>query len=172
VTRTQLEAAYAVMTNWPGVTRARRAVGFANPGAQTVIETLGRNLVDELGVGPVETQFPYVREDGRIAWADMRIGCHLVETHGKIKFLTPEQGGVADRPAREVEWNLRKRDRETLRLGLGTSHVYWEDCWPPLRAEAIRRLREEYEDTVRRFGTRLPERLERQAREIRNGRGA
>ena len=86
----------------------------------------------------------------------MRVGCHLFETHGKIKLLTPEEGGVADRPAGEVAWQLRKRDHQTFREGLGTSHIYWEDYWPPRRAEAMKRLREEYDDTVRRFGTQLP----------------
>jgi hypothetical protein len=172
LTRAQLEAAFARMASWPNVTRVRRAVEFADPGAQTVIETLGRCLVDDAGLGVVETQFPYYREDGRVAWADMRVGCHLIETHGKIKFLATDDGGVSDRPAREAEWNLRKRDRETFRLGLGTSHVYWEDCWDPRRPAALKRLREEYDDTVRRFGTRLPERLAHQAREIRGSRGA
>jgi hypothetical protein len=172
VSKDALREAYAPMTCWPHIQRTRRAVEFADPGAQTVIETLGRLLVDELGVGPVETQFPFRREDGRIAWADMRVGCHLFETHGKIKFLSPEEGGVADAPPAEVAWKLRKRDHQTFREGLGTSHIYWEDCWPPKRAQALKRLKEEYDDTVRRFGTQLPERLARQAREIRGGVGA
>ena len=36
-------------------------------------------------------------------------------------------------------------------------------CGATQRAATKRRLRTEYDDTVRRFGTRLPERLERQA---------
>lgn len=172
VTRDALRDACARMTCWPYIQRTRRAVEFADPGAQTVIESLGRLLVDELGIGPVETQFPFRREDGRVSWADMRVGCHLFETHGKIKFLPPEAGGVAEEPSAEVAWKLRKRDHDTFREGLGTSHIYWEDCWPPRRTEALRRLREEYDDTVRRFGTRLPARLERQAREIRGQLGA
>ena len=172
VTRAALRKACAPMISWPHIRGARRAVDFADPGAQTVIETLGRMMVAELGIGTVETQFPFRREDGRVAWADMRVGCHLFETHGKIKLLTPEEGGVADRPAGEVAWQLRKRDHQTFREGLGTSHIYWEDCWPPRRAEALKRLREEFEDTVRRFGTELPERLVRQAQEIRGALGA
>jgi predicted transcriptional regulator of viral defense system len=167
ITRAALEEACASMISWPHIQRTRRAVAFADPGAQTPIETMGRLLVEELGVGAVETQFPFPRENGRVGWADMRVGCHLFETHGKIKFLPPEQGGVAERPVGEVAWELRKRDHQTFREGLGTSHIYWEDCWPPQRATTLKRLREEYDDTVRRFGTRLPERLERFAREAR-----
>ena len=104
VTRAALQKACAPMTCWPYIQRTRRAVEFADPGAQTVIETLGRILVEELGIGRVETQFPFRHDDGRVAWADMRVGCHLFETHGKIKFLAPEEGGVADRPAAEIAW--------------------------------------------------------------------
>jgi hypothetical protein len=172
VTRAALREACERMTCWPHIQRTRRAVEFADAGAQTVLETLGRLVVDELGIGPVETQFPFRRADGRVAWADMRVGCHLFETHGKIKFLSAGQGGVAEDPPAEVAWKLRKRDHDTFREGLGTSHIYWEDCWPPRRAATLKRLREEFDDTVRRFGTQLPERLARQAREIRGQYGA
>jgi hypothetical protein len=172
VTRAALREACAPMANWPHVRGTRRAVEFADPRAQTAIETLGRLLVEELGVGPIDLQFPARLEDGKVRWADIRVGCHLFETHGKIKFLTPEEGGVADRPPSEVAWELKKRDRLFYVEGFGTSHIYWEDYWPPRRAETLKRLRSEYDDTVARFGDRLPERLERQAREIRGGLGA
>jgi hypothetical protein len=172
VTRAELYEACDPMTNWPHIQRIRRAVAFADPGAQTAIETLGRILVKALGIGPIDTQFPYRLSDGRVRWADMRVGCHLFETHGKVKFLTPEEGGVAEAPPSEIAWQARKRDRLTFLEGLGTSNIYWEDYWPDNRAESLKRLREEYDDTVRRFGTTLPERLERQAREIRGQLGA
>ena len=44
VTRAQLEEALAPMTNWPGVSAARLAVDLADPGAESVAETLGRHL--------------------------------------------------------------------------------------------------------------------------------
>jgi hypothetical protein len=172
VTRLELRTACEPMKNWPHVQRTRRAVEFADPGAQTVIETLGRDLVTQLGIGDPETQFPFRLDNGRVAWADLRVGCHLFETHGKVKFLTPDEGGVADRPPSEVAWRAFKRDRDARRQGLGTSHLYWEDCWPPGQQAVIARLKEEYDDTVRRFGDRLPERLERQARELRGQAGA
>jgi len=172
VTKDQLREAHAPMTNWPQIVRTRRAVEFARVGAQTVIETLGRMLVEELGIGATDLQFPLRVADGRVLWGDIRVGCHVFETHGKIKFLTPAEGGVATERPSEIAWKAQKRDREFHREGLGTSHIYWEDCWPPRRAAAMVRLREEYEETVRQFGERLPERLARQAREIRGQRGA
>jgi hypothetical protein len=172
VSKAALRDACAPMISWPHILRTRRAVDFARPGAQTAIETLGRLLAVELGVGETDLQFPVRVEDGRVLWGDIRVGCHVFETHGKIKYLSPAEGGVAEKSPGEIAWEAKKRDRLFLAQGLGTSHIYWDDCWPPKRARTLVRLREEYDDTVRRFGDRLPERLARQAREIRGERGA
>ena len=61
VPREKLWDAVAPMRSWRGVTAARAAVELADPGAQTVIESLGRELVHELGIGFPETQFPIER---------------------------------------------------------------------------------------------------------------
>jgi len=172
VSKTALRDACAPMTSWPHILRTRRAVDFARPGAQTPIETLGRMLVEELGVGETDLQFPVRVEGGRVFWGDIRVGCHIFETHGRIKYLPPAEGGVAEKSPGEIAWEAKKRDRLLFAEGLGSSHIYWADCWPPKRAATVVRLREEYDDTVRRFGERLPERLARHAREIRGERGA
>jgi hypothetical protein len=172
VTREQLRAACEPMFCWPHIKRTRRAVEFADPGAQTAIETLGRLLVEELGVGQVDTQFPMRDENGKVIWCDMRVGRHIFETHGRIKFLSPAEGGVADRPPHEIAWREQKRDRWFRQEGLGSSHIYWEDYWPDRRSGTLKRLADEYTDTLSRFGDQLPGRLERQAREIRGTMGA
>ena len=77
-------------------------------------------------------------------------------------------------------WHLLEHLRITqvdmlsyMRDGSGYIEIEWPaDYWPDKQAETLKRLNEEYEDTVRRFGTELPERLERQAREIRGALGA
>jgi hypothetical protein len=74
VTRAQLEAAVATMSHWPYVGRTRAAVAFADPGADSLVETLGRLLVASLGVDDIETQFPVQLEDGRVVWGDIRVG--------------------------------------------------------------------------------------------------
>ncbi|HET6694654.1 MAG TPA: type IV toxin-antitoxin system AbiEi family antitoxin domain-containing protein, partial [Pedococcus sp.] len=48
--RHQLELALEPMRNWPHVKRARAAVDLADPGAESVGETLARTLVEELGI--------------------------------------------------------------------------------------------------------------------------
>jgi len=167
VTRAELEAAVAPMLYWPNTRRARAAVAFADPGAESVLETLARILVASLGVGELETQFPVALEDGRVVWGDIRVGCHIFEAHGRVKYLPTEQGGLADRDPTEVVWAEKKRERLLHGQGLGTSTIVFADYFNPDRAGVLRRMREEHAETVARFGPELPERLARSARELR-----
>jgi Transcriptional regulator, AbiEi antitoxin len=167
VTRSALEAAVAPMTYWPYSRRARAAVEFADPRAESVLETLGRLLVRASGLGDVDLQFPVALEDGRVVWGDIRVGCHIFEAHGKVKYLPAARGGLADRPITEIVWDEKKRERMLHRQGLGTSSILFEDYWNPDRRSVLARMRAEYDDTVARFGSALPEHLARNAREIR-----
>jgi hypothetical protein len=170
VPHSALEDACAIMTYWPHHRRTERAVAFARPGAANLAETMARMLVTELGIGEVDLQFPVRLDSGRTAWGDLRVGCHIFEFFGEIKLRPPAAGGVAQSPAFDVVMAAKKRDIELGHQGLGVSHIIWADLWDPHRRAAKRRLRTEYDDTVRRFGDRLPERLARQARELRDER--
>jgi len=172
VPRSALEDACAIMVHWPHHRRTERAVAFARPEAANLAETLTRILVEELGIGETDPQFPVQLDSGPVAWGDVRVNCHLFEFFGEIKLRPPEAGGVARVPAFQVLRDAKKRDIELGHEGLGVSHLMWADLWGDQRAATKRRLRTEYGDTVRRFGDRLPERLERQARELRQQRGA
>lgn len=170
VTRDELYAACAPMTSWPYVRRTRHAVDFADPGAESVVETLGRLLVAALGVGEADTQFPVQLENGRVMWADIRVGCHLFEADGKAKYVPVEDGGLAEQPAHEVVWNEKKRERLIHRQGLGVSRIFFEDYWQPQRKAALARMRSEFEDTVTRFGSEPPPRLLQNAAALRRQR--
>lgn len=167
VTRAQLIGAYEIMTCWPHITRARAAVHYADPRPDSVAETLGRILVDGLGLGTLDLQFPVRRRDGHVAWGDIRIGCHLFEVEGRLKLVPVEEGGVATESPTVVAWKQKRRERDLRDVGLGMSQIFWSDLFPPNRAEAERRLRREYADTVAMFGAVLPERLAREAAELR-----
>jgi hypothetical protein len=171
VTRAQLEAAVAPMTYWSGVRRTRAAIDFADPRAESLVETMGRMLVERLGLGGVDLQFPFRVEDGRVLWGDIRVGRHLFECDGRVKYVSTAVGGLATRPVEEVVWEEKKRERLIHRVGLGVSRIIFEDYWPPHREAALRRMAAEYAETVARFGTTLPEHLAREAREIRGQRG-
>lgn len=164
-----LRAELVAMWCWPGVTQARAAVDFARRGAETPGETLLRVLVVELDIGVPETQFP-VRIGRAVAWTDLRVGCHVFEFDGKVKYLRTAEGGVADRPVSEVVWDERTRERLVCAEGLGMSRVIWQEFFGSKREETKARLRAEYELTVRRFGHVLPDHLARSAAHIRASR--
>jgi len=172
VTLHALWTAAAIMVSWSNVTCVRNSIELSDPGAQNVAESLGRMLVRELGAGEPETQFPVLLSKGRVAWGDIRVGNHIFEIDGRIKLRGIDEGGVAVGRLEEVLWEEKKRERLLAQEGLGTSRIFWEDLWGEKRKLAKLRLRAEYDHTVQRFGTKLPEHLARNALEIRSRRGA
>ena len=156
-----LECELERMTNHPFIARARAAVRSSSPGAESVAETLGRELVEELGLGQVETQFAVAIADGRIVWCDMRVGCHLIEVDGKVKLRSVDDGGVATRSAEDVVWDEKIRQNLVCAEGLGMSRLVWADFFGSQRTRAQARLRSEEAVTRQRFGPSLPEHLRR-----------
>jgi hypothetical protein len=171
VTRRQLADELELMENWPYISSSRAAVDVGDAGAETVGETMGRLLVSELGIGRPSTQFAVKIASG-VAWCDLRVGCHVFEFDGRIKYQRVEQGGVADRPVEEVVWDERKRQQEICAVGLGMSRIIWSDFYGQARVKARERLREEYAVTERRFGAELPEHLAQFAAEMQGRRRA
>lgn len=148
------------MRNHPYIARAAAAVADSDPGSESVLETLGRELVHELGLGPIETQFAVRLANGRTAWCDLRVGCHIIECHGFMKLLSPGEGGVATEPAATVLWKQKARETAICELGLGLSTITWADCFGARREETKIRIKREYEVTLRRFGAELPKHLQ------------
>lgn len=160
VTREKFRDALAGMTGWPDVVAPRTCMELADPGAESVAETLGRLLVMEV-VGPdaqIETQFA-VRTARGVVWCDLRVGCHVFEVDGRIKYLPATRGGVADRRIEDVLWDEKRRERDVCAEGLGVSRIIWEDFWGKGRSQAVARLGIDYAQTCQRFGDRLPAQL-------------
>ena len=166
VTRAELIEAYLPMAHWTGVPDARAAVDFADGRAETLAESLGRLLVKELDLGDPDPQFP-IRIQTGITWCDIRVGNHMFEIDGRIKYQPVGQGGVALRPAEEVVWEEKKRERLICAEGVGVSRIIYEDFWGTRRESAKRRLVSEYQVSERRFGAELDPRLARDAEQIR-----
>jgi hypothetical protein len=152
-TRAQLRKALERMTFWPHVTRARAAVQVADGGAQNVGETLLRLMVLELDIGEPETQY-VVREGSRWAAVDVRVGRHLFEFDGRVKYVDRTQGGVADRPVTQVLWDEKQREDWLRRAqgGHGMSRVVWSEMFGAERRRTLRRMAEEYHQTEIRLG--------------------
>jgi hypothetical protein len=154
VRRPELVLAYEPMRYWPGVTCARAAVELADPRAESVGETLLRLLVVELGIGDVETQFE-IRDGNRTARCDLRVGRHVFEFDGRIKYRRRADGGLAAASPEQVVWEEKRRQDWVCGYGLGMSRVIWPELWEPLRSRTKERLLREFRATCSRFGTEL-----------------
>jgi hypothetical protein len=154
VSRADLRAAVAPMTCWPYVTVAREAVELADHRADNVAESLTRLLVLELGLGPVEPQFG-LRDGSREAWCDVRVGRHVVEFDGKLKYRPAAQGGVASVDPELVRWREKKRQDWICGFHLGMSRITWADVQPDRWQTTKRRVLREYQATQARYGTSI-----------------
>lgn len=159
VPRSALDATSAAMSNWPGIKPARAAAADADAGAESAGESLARKLVRELHVGEVTTQFPALLGNGKTAWLDMLVGCHVFEFDGRIKYQAVSNGGVATRSAEDVVWQEKQRDRLIRELGLGISHIIWADLYGDARRECLARLRRDYQLTLQLHGSTPPQAL-------------
>ena len=164
VTHAEFEEHLRLMRRWPHVRRSREAAAYADPRAESILESLGRLLVEDLGFGKPWPQFP-IRIGDDVIWVDLVLGCHAFEMDGRVKYVAPERGGVAAEGAEAAIWEEKKRERLLRGEGLGLSRVLWEDVWGSGRQRAHRRLGEEYLLTCRQLGTRTPEHLVEFARQ-------
>jgi hypothetical protein len=135
-----LEAELVPMWCWPEVTQARAAVAHARAGAETPGETRLPLRVVELAIGAPEPQFP-VRIGESTAWTDLRVGCHVFEFDGRIKYRGTDEGGLADRPVNDILWDERTRERMICAEGLGMSRVTWDELLGVRRERTKARLR-------------------------------
>lgn len=149
VSLAELAAVHERMGSWPHINAVRHAVELSDPGAQTLIETLARLLVQSLGQGRPETQFG-LRDQRREAFVDLRLRRHLFEADGQLKYL-PD--GVSNRAPQEVLWEEKKRQDWLCGFKLGMSRLTWSDVWPLGQRHVQERLLRELADTDARFGT-------------------
>ena len=154
VSRSALEAAAVPMRSWPNVTVVREAIELADPRAESAGESLSRKLVAELGVGPVQPQFG-LRDGGREAWCDLRVGRHVIEFDGRVKYLRTAEGGLADTDMGEVLWREKRRQDWICGFKLGMSRLTWADLTPAAWEATKRRVLREYLDTLARFGSSI-----------------
>lgn len=170
VTRAELADASHRMAGWPYSLTVAAVVRDADPGAESAGETLARELVTECALGPdVETQFPVATGDG-VAWIDLRIGRHLVEFNGRVKYRAADDGGLRDRELEAVLWEERVRASAVCGGGFGMSSLIYADFWGERRDRAKERIRREHAVTVARFGTELTPGMEAFAQRLRGRR--
>ena len=143
------------MWRWPYVSTAREALLFSDSGAESVGESLLRIMIAELELGsPIETQFE-LRDATGWARCDLRVGRHVFEFDGRLKYRRTQEGGVATTSGESVLMAEKERQDWVCGFHLGMSRVVWDDLWGIRRERTKRRLRREYDATVARYGTDL-----------------
>jgi len=152
VTRLQLQRAVEPMRCWPGVTSARAAAHRADPGAQSPGETLTRDLMEEAGLGPIQTQFG-LADQTRTAFCDLRVGRLVVEFDGRAKYTRVEAGGVATQPFDELLWEEKKRQDWVCSFRLRMERVTWGELWSPHRDQTKERLMIAFREITAMYGT-------------------
>jgi hypothetical protein len=154
----ELEEIVAVqMRSWPHVNRARRELDLSSAGAESVAETLGRDLLEEMGLTDIETQFG-LTDGRRTHFADLRVGRQLIEIDGELKYI--EAPGLAGRSIESVLVEEKNRESWFRGFHLGVSRLTWRDVYGAGRVAAKQRLRREIDQTDRLWGTSIDD-LER-----------
>lgn len=146
-TRDDFANARAAMFCWPQSRVMDAALDLLDPGAESWLESAGRVFVTGLGIGRPKTQFG-LTDQGRTVWCDLRVGRHVFELDGWLKYLP-------DRVRRDPQAVLREeKKRQDFISGfkLGVSRITQEDLHRHPE-QTRRRLLREYTDTCARFGT-------------------
>lgn len=146
-----LRSAAAAMSSWPYMTVVHDVIASASDDTDSIGETLARDLVTELGFGVPQVQFG-LTADGRTAWCDLRLGRHIFEFDGRVKYQRIDEGGFAVDP-QEAVWIEKQRQDWISGFKLGVSRIVWDDHYGAARDRARERLTREFLDTCRRFGT-------------------
>jgi hypothetical protein len=149
----ELEDVLDRMRSWPCRRRAITCLEQSDAGAETVPETLMRLLLEEIGLGPIQTQFG-MRDDRREAWADARVGRHLFEFDGHVKYQRPDGSRRLLTPE-DILFEEKNREDWFRGHRLGMSRLIWTDVWGPGREAAKTRIRREYDATTALWGTSI-----------------
>ncbi|NIK60285.1 hypothetical protein [Kribbella shirazensis] len=147
VSRSELDAVLARQYQWPGVAKARAVVAFADPRAESALESYARATFAERGLPSAILQAQFWDGDHWLTdrvdlwWPEFRT---IGEADGLEKFEAPT--------ASERRWRLRRafeRDQRLADRGLELVHFGWEDA--VLRPDAlVQRFRAAFQRGSRR----------------------
>lgn len=154
VTKPALRAAVVPMRSWPYVTKPRQSIELADVRCENPGEDLTKLMLEETAMGVVHPQFG-IRDGGRKAWVDFRVGRHLIEFDGRHKYQREEEGGYAEATPGQIVWREKKRQDWLCGFKLGMSRIVWSELQPDTWESTKRRLLREIADTHARFGTSI-----------------
>lgn len=147
------------MPHWPNRRQAQAAIDLSDSGAESVGESLTRDVLEEMGLAGIETQFE-ITDGVRTARFDLRVGRHVFEFDGRSKYVPAADGGLALRSVDDIIAEEKTRQDWAHGFHLGMSRVEWADLFGRSRGYLKDRLDREYRTTCRAFGTDISD-LER-----------
>ena len=133
--KSELRRVLAGCKRWPGTSRARQVIDFADGLAESVLESCARVLFRDHGLPPPELQVHITGRDRTMIarvdffWRRYRV---IAETDGLLKYDS------GDRAIAE-----RRRDRLLLEAGFEVVHVTWQELFSD-PARVAGRIREAF----------------------------
>lgn len=119
--RGELDVVLDHCKGWPGIGRAKKAIGFADPDAESPLESCGRVILHEHGIEPPLVQeaihgehYTYYAD---LCWPGRKT---IVEFDGKVKY----QDGKQETLDKQFE-----RDRVLRDAGYQVIHVTWDELF-------------------------------------------
>lgn len=133
--KSELRRVLAGCERWPGTSRARQVIDFADGLAESVLESCARVLFRDHGLPPPELQVHITGRDrtmiARVDFFWRRYGV-VAETDGLLKYDSGERA-IAE----------RRRDRLLLEAGFEVVHVTWQELFSD-PARVAGRIREAF----------------------------
>jgi hypothetical protein len=118
-TKEALVAVCDACVHWPGIRSARRAVDFADPRTESVLESCARVIFHEHGLEPPELQFTITGQGFRYCvdfyWPKYHV---IAEADGEVKYSDPR------RALRQLE-----RDQNLRYHGEKVVHFTWRELF-------------------------------------------
>ena len=130
VSRRQLEAALEIHRGWPGVRQAREIVAFADPRAESPLESVLRLALHEDGFPPPQLQAEIAGFEVDMLWPKQRL---VLEADGRLKYTDGD-----------AWWREKRREQVLRRLDYHVERVIWADVllnWLATSARLRRLLR-------------------------------
>jgi hypothetical protein len=128
-TKAQLQQVVADCAGWPYLRRAKRALGVADVGTESVAESLTRAVLAEAGLPTPLLQVDIADERGTsVGRVDFLFEAQrtILETDGRVKYDDP--GSL---------WREKRREDALRELGYEVVRVTWAQLMGP--AESVRR---------------------------------
>ncbi len=133
--KSEFRRVLASCERWPGTSRARQVIDFADGLAESVLESCARVAFSDHGLPPPELQVHITGRDrtmiARVDFFWRRYGV-IAETDGLLKYDSGERA-IAE----------RRRDRLLLEAGFEVVHVTWQELFSD-PARVAGRIREAF----------------------------